>query len=43
MVEWFCEESKTYEPSKVRELPDWALQIFSAGMIAQVILIQKEN
>ena len=34
MVEWFCEESKTYEPSKVRELPDWALQIFSPGMIA---------
>ena len=34
MVEWFCEESKTYEPSKVRELPDWALEIFSPGMIA---------
>ena len=35
MVEWFEKESKnSYTPSKVRELPDWALEIFSAGMIA---------
>ena len=35
MVEWFEKESKnSYTPSKVRELPDWALEIFSPGMIA---------
>ena len=35
MVEWFEKESKnSYTPSKVRELPDWALEIFSPGMVA---------
>ena len=34
MVDWFVKEAKNYEPSKVRELPEWALKIFSPGMIA---------
>ena len=34
MVDWFVNEAKNYEPSKVRELPDWAMKIFSPGMVA---------
>ena len=34
MVDWFVEEAKNYTPTKRRELPDWAMKIFSPGMIA---------
>ena len=34
LTRWFIEENKWYKPSKVRELPDWAKEIFSEGMIA---------
>lgn len=34
MVDWFVEEAKNYTPSKARPLPDWAMKIFSPGMIA---------
>jgi len=34
MTNWFIEFTKTYEPSKRRELPEWALKIFSKGMVA---------
>jgi len=34
LTKWFCENAKWYEPSKKRELPEWALKIFSSGMIA---------
>ena len=34
MVDWFVKESSNYKPSKVRELPEWALKIFSPGMVA---------
>ena len=34
MVDWFVKEASLYEPSKPRPLPDWAMKIFSPGMIA---------
>ena len=34
LTKYFIEETKWYKPSKKRELPDWALEIFSPGMIA---------
>ena len=34
LTRWFIEENKWFTPSKVRELPDWAKNIFSPGMIA---------
>jgi len=34
LTEWFIENTKWFEPSKKRELPDWALKIFSKGMVA---------
>ena len=34
LTRWFLEETKWFEPSKERELPDWAKAIFSGGMIA---------
>ena len=34
MVDWFVKEASNYKPSKVRELPEWALKIFSPGMVA---------
>jgi len=34
MTDWFVNFTSTYEPSKKRELPEWALKIFSKGMVA---------
>ena len=34
LTRYFIEETKWYKPSKKRELPDWAMAIFSEGMIA---------
>jgi len=34
MVEWFEDTVSEYVPSKKRELPEWALNIFSGSMIA---------
>ena len=34
LTKYFIEETKWFKPSKKRELPDWALEIFSPGMIA---------
>ena len=34
LTKYFIEENKWFTPSKVRELPDWAKNIFSPGMIA---------
>lgn len=34
LTKWFIENNKHYQPSKERELPDWAKRIFSGGMIA---------
>jgi len=34
LTEWFIKETAFYRPSKPRELPDWAMKIFSRGMIA---------
>jgi hypothetical protein len=34
LTKYFIEETKWYKPSKERELPDWAKEIFSSGMIA---------
>jgi len=34
LTEWFIENTKWYEPSKKRDLPDWAMAIFSKGMVA---------
>ena len=34
LTNWFVYETKWYKPSKPRELPDWAMKIFSPGMIA---------
>jgi len=34
LTKYFIEENKWFTPSKVRELPDWAKNIFSSGMIA---------
>ena len=34
LTEWFVEEADKFKPSKVRELPDWAMKIFSPHMIA---------
>ena len=34
MTQWFIENTAWFTPSKKRELPDWALKIFSKGMIA---------
>ena len=34
MVDWFVKEASNYTPSKARPLPDWAMKIFSPGMIA---------
>ena len=34
MVEWFEDTVSDYVPSKKRELPEWALNIFSGSMIA---------
>ena len=34
MVEWFEDMVQDYVPSKKRELPEWALNIFSGSMVA---------
>ena len=34
MVEWFEDTVQEYIPSKKRELPEWALNIFSGSMVA---------
>ena len=34
LTKYFIEETKWYKPSKERELPAWAKEIFSPGMIA---------
>jgi phycocyanobilin:ferredoxin oxidoreductase len=34
LTQWFVDSAKSYQPSKARELPDWAKAIFSGGMIA---------
>jgi len=34
MVEWFEDTVQEYVPSKKRELPEWALNIFSGSMVA---------
>ena len=34
LTKWFCENTAHFVPSKKRELPDWAMKIFSPGMIA---------
>ena len=34
LTNWFIENTKWFEPTKKRELPDWALKIFSKGMVA---------
>jgi hypothetical protein len=34
LTKYFIEETKWFKPTKARELPDWAKEIFSKGMIA---------
>ena len=34
LTQWFIDNTKSYKPNKERELPQWAKNIFSDGMIA---------
>jgi hypothetical protein len=34
LTRWFIDHNKSYKPNKERELPEWAKNIFSDGMIA---------
>ncbi len=34
MIQWFAESVKDFIPTKRRELPEWALNIFSPSMVA---------
>ena len=34
LIDWFKEAVEQFVPSKKRELPEWALNIFSGSMIA---------
>ncbi len=43
LTTWFVEENKWFKPSKPRELPDWALKIFSPGMIAAGFIKEEEE
>ena len=43
LTQWFIDNTKHYVPSKKRELPEWALKIFSPGMIAASNVQLKEE